>query len=634
VSLQKRMSSHSLNRFQELTGRGVVLRKAPAELALFFVLAIVCCLFVQEALGQQEELFFPFRLHLTDNPRVHHAGRLIDQGKYEEALEILEKVLETNPKDSFARELLREAYLNLKEYEKLELFLKEELRKNPGSAQLLSELADLYFKQERTKEGRALLEGALRSKPREINTYRVVAETYARNRKFSEAIETYRLARKNIKKPYAFAFEIAGMYENMGEWKEASQEYLLHLRGNPQKLRSVSLRLSSIIQTGADQGEIKSAISSAIRRSPKDVTLYRLYGEILLGAGEFDQALEHYKICELLSERKSTPLLDFSSKCLEYKAYRTAREAIKYLFDKKPPSGPSRHRALVNMAKAYQGLGQSQRAIETYREVVESKAHLKLKAEASFAVAEIELYELNDPERALEDFQKVIRDYPLGSYRLQSKLRSADCLLMMNELERASELYEEVASRREMSPAVEEARLRRGDLELYSGNYQDAKRIYGRLIRDFPKGFFINDCLERQFLLIELQDTSSSQLIPLANLFLLEAQRKFDQVLAHIESLDYSQNPFLRDMLLYRRASTNQQLDRPQEALKSLEEIASNSPDGFYAPLSLLLKAKILSEDLGKEQEAGQVYKEIMENYEDSLVSEEARQRLRALGVS
>jgi len=37
---------------------------------------------------------------------------------------------------------------------------------------------------------------------------------------------------------------------------------------------------------------------------------------------------------------------------------------------------------------------------------------------------------------------------------------------------------------------------------------------------------------------------------------------------------------------------------------------------------------------LGKDEDAGQVYKEIMENYEDSLVSEEARERLRALGVS
>jgi len=603
-------------------------------LALSFVLAIVCSLFVQEALGQQEELFFPSRLYFTDNPRVHHAGRLIDQGKYEEAVEILEKVLETNPEDSFARELLKEGYLNLKEYERLEAFIKEELVGNPGSVQLLSELADLYFKQERTKEGRSLMEEALRSKPGEINTYSLVAETYARNRKFSEAIETYRLARKNLKKPYAFAFEIAGMYESMGEWKEASQEYLLYLRGNPQKLRSVSQRLSAIIQTGADQGEIKSAISSAIRQSPKDVSLYRLYGEILLGAGEFDQALESYKICELLSDNKSTPLLDFSSKCLEYKAHKTALEAIRYLFDKKPPSGPSRYRALINMAKAYQGLGQSQKAIETYRQVVETKAHLKLKAEATFSIGEIELYELRDPRGALQDFRKLTEGYPVGSYRLQSKLRSADCLLMMNELEEASRLYEEVASYSEISPAVEEARLRSGDLQLNSGNYKDAKKIYGRLIRDFPKGFFINDCLERQFLLTELQDTSLSQMTPLATLFLLEAQRKFDQVLAHIELLDYSQNPFLKDMLLYRRALTNRQLDRPKEALESLDEIIEKSPDGFYAPFSLLLKAKILSEDLGEEDEAGRVYKQIMEDYEDSLVSEEARERLRALGVS
>jgi len=112
---------------------------------------------------------------------------------------------------------------------------------------------------------------------------------------------------------------------------------------------------------------------------------------------------------------------------------------------------------------------------------------------------------------------------------------------------------------------------------------------------------------------------------PLANLFLLEAQRRFDEVLAHIESLDYSQNPFLRDMLSYRRASTNRQLDRPKEALMSLDEIIQRSPDGFYAPFSLLLKAKILSEDLGKDEDAGQVYKEIMENYEDSLVSEEGK---------
>lgn len=628
------MSSHSLNRFQELTGRGIVLRKAPAELALSFVLVIVCCLLVQEALGQQEELFFPFRLHLTDNPRVHHAGRLIDQGKYEEAVEILEKALETNPKDSFARELLREAYLNLKEYEKLELFLKEELRKNPGSVQLLSELADLYFKQERDKEAITLLEEALELKPREVNTYRLVAEAYSRSGKFEEAIETYRLARKNLSKPYDYAFEVAGMYENMGQWGEAAREYLLHLRNNPDKLRSVSKRLSAIIQTGADQGEIKSAVAGAIRESPKGVVLYQLYGEILLDAGEFRQALESYKICEVLSDQKNTPLLDFSSRCLEYKAYDTALEAIEYLFDKRPPSGPVRHRALSNMAKAYQGLGQSQKAVETYRQVVESKAHLKLKAEASFAIAEIELYELNDPERALEDFQKVVQDYPLGSYPLQSKLRSADCLLMMNELDRARELYEEVASGREMSPAVEEARLRRGDLELYSGNYENAKKIYGRLIRDFPEGFFINDCLERQFLLTELQDTSSSQLTPLGKLFLLEAQREFDQVLAQIESLDYLQNPFLKDMLSYRRASTNRRLDRPKEALKSLDEIIERSPDGFYAPFSLLLKAKILSEDLGKKEEAGQVYKQIMENYEDSLVSEEAREKLRALGVS
>jgi tetratricopeptide (TPR) repeat protein len=604
------------------------------RVTLLVLLVTLLSLLVPQTRGQQEEFFFPAQLHFTNNPKVRAAGLLMEQGEYRKAAEILEGVLEVTPKDSYARELLKESYLNLKEYENLEAFLREELRSDPASVQLKSELADLWLKQDRREEAVGLLEEALQQKAREINTYRLVADTYSRNRMFPEAIETYRRARRDLEKPYAFAFEIAGMHESLGQWREAAQEYLLYLRDDPKKLRSVSQRLSAIIETGADRGEVKSVLSSAIRENPKEVALYRLYGEILLEAGELDQALESYKICELLSDDKSTPLLDFSTKCLEYKSYRTALEAVDYLFDKKPPSGQLEYRALFSRAKAYQGLGESERAISAYREVVGSGAFAKLKAEATFAVAEIELYELKNPGRALQDFRKVVSEYPVGSYRLEAQLRSADCLLMMDDFEEASRLYQEVASRPEKSPVVEEARLRSGDLKLRSGDYGNARMTYGRLIYDFPKGFFINDCLERRFLLAELQDTSSSEIASLANLFLLEAQRRFEQALTFMESLQYPENSFVQDMISYRRASANRQLGKPSEALKSLDEIIERSPDGFYAPFSLLLKAKILAEDLGREEEAGRVYKEIMDDYGDSLVSEEARERLRALGVS
>lgn len=103
------------------------------------------------------------------------------------------------------------------------------------------------------------------------------------------------------------------------------------------------------------------------------------------------------------------------------------------------------------------------------------------------------------------------------------------------------------------------------------------------------------------------------------------AMGRHDEALASLDELlqRFPQHEIYSPLALYKAAMVELKLEKPEEALKYLDRLDSSAGD-MYKDLALAEAASIL-EGLGREEEAAEKYKAIVERFPDSPFAGEAR---------
>jgi tetratricopeptide (TPR) repeat protein len=588
-------------------------------------------------------LFFLFFFSFTFGQDVERylqglevAGELIDQGKAAEAIKLLEELRNTYGDDPALIQLLKRAYLWTKSYDQAEKLIRNDLAKDPRAWRPYCELADVQLKTQNEEEARMNLNKAMDLAPNEKMTYLQVALVYLRNGLTSDAIDTYKLARLSLNAPRIFSLELANIYEALTDYKQAVDEYFLYMRDDSTKFPPIEDRVNRLIQTEENLDGIQLALEERINDNPQDRYSHKLYGDLLFRRGNLELAFETYKTVDRLFEGKGKFILSFAQMCQTKRFFDQALDASEFLLSMSPSKELVVY-AKLSIANSYEGLEKHKDAISTYQETIEEcqkeapSGFASQMAQSYYQIGEIKLSHLREPDEAFLSYQQVISNYPESDRFADALVRLGDCLMTKGNLDSAAQLFENALNDPRAESKEEEIKFKLTEIEFYRGNFEEALQGYGRQVSDFPKGFYVNNSLERVVIITENQSLDRYLLSVFAQALLEELQGKFDSALLKLEKIISAKSATLSDKAQFEKAKIYRQKKKFSSALDVFEELLETYPQSFYCAKAEKLIADIYNYDLEDKPKAIRAYEKVLKDYPRSLFVDEVRERLKEL---
>jgi tetratricopeptide (TPR) repeat protein len=567
------------------------------------------------------------------------ARELIRQGNPGQALTLIMQMKDTYGENTELNELLKDAYLAGKVYDKAEELIKKDIERDPKNWLFYCELANVDIKTQRMDEAKQNLDRAIDLAPDKNRAYQEVAAIYIRNSITAEAIDTYKKARMKLNQPAIFSMELAGIYESLKDYKSAVDEYFLFMGDDSSKFDLVESRINNLVQSQENLDGIQAALNERIKKKPNDKYYQKLYGDLLFRRKDLSGAFETYKKVDDLFNGKGKFILNFASMCYNQKYYENAIQASQYLLSVKPSPGLVLSARLL-IARSDEGLEKFTEAVNVYQEIIdqygnpnsaEAKLYRQEIAFCYFQIGEINLYRFRKPSDAYGFYQKVVTDYRDCDVYPPALVRLSDCLMIEGDLDSARTLLENASQDSRAESKREEIEFKLAEIEFFKGNFEDAQTGYSQLITDFPKGLYVNNSLERIVVIGDNQELDRVFLSSFAAAMREKLQGKYDSALMTLDQLINAKSEKLSDLAQLEKGKVYQEEKKYSSSVDAYQKLLDKYPKSLYRDQAQKLIGDVYNYGLKNKTSAIQAYEKFLKDFDRSMYADEVRDKLQEL---
>jgi Uncharacterized protein conserved in bacteria len=243
-----------------------------------------------------------------------------------------------------------------------------------------------------------------------------------------------------------------------------------------------------------------------------------------------------------------------------------------------------------------------------------------------------------DYERALQFYQRIIREFPQSRFTAYAYYNSACCFNGLKKYTEALNGLKDFVQRYPKHKYAVEAEYKIGEILLATNNYAQAKTYLTQYLQKQPQpetraaaycllgevNYRTNDYAEAiRYYRLCLETGFRSKYAPYARYGLGWAyfdagnyEESLNAFKGFMESFSHHE---LAELVLLQMGEAHRKLKQPEQALSNYEEAIRRFPQGEDAPRVYFLKAEILAEQ-GKSAEATAVYQEIINKFPQAHV--------------
>lgn len=489
------------------------------------------------ALGQQE---------------LDLAYRYEAMGRIEEARAIYQEFL-VNRIPAADEKLFSEVYeryrnlsFQLKSFEEFVSVSKRLLVIHPGEleARILSGIGAGYLKLNKRAEGKNYLLQAVR---KDLELTGNIAEIFAQAEMMKDAVGVILDYRKKQNLPSAFAERLILFYEKMKNYKKATDEVVLLLNSNPQRLNEFIPKLLDYY--ARDRSIIEQVTKVANKQVRVPLSLH-----FLLSQRRYSEAIE---------EINSLPEKSYWARVAEDGLHYPVALAV---YDKLG--------RLSDVARVLRKMGKTQEAGEILK---------KLKTpEAIFELAELQSEELNDPASAVENYRSILNTGKEAVY-----YGLTQTLLMLGKLKEAK------AAIKGMSKTTDRKLFYLLKIALFSLDFDSVAFYSQELTRQFPMSQFRNDALSFGLMISEGGKNLNDYILALFNF----ERKNWDDAQKTAKTL-LGKEGIIGEEAYRLLAQTYLKKNEPAQALAALKELSSRFPKSSLLPKARFEMAQIYREAL------------------------------------
>jgi len=555
-------------------------------------------------------------------------------GNFKSALAYLDNLKNKYGEDPEILNLYKNIYMEAKMYPELESVIRKQLLRSPENPVHLAELGNARFLQDDYRGADSLWALALEKGETNQTVYIYVANFKLRYGDYSGAIETFLSARRRFKIPDMFSTELANIYESQMNYPAAVREYLIRLVKSPDRFLSLSSKILALVEDSEDDDSIIDAVKDMIDSHKDSDVLHEMLGDIYIKTGRMKLAFDTYKDLGKNNQDDGESLYRFAERCVDFKAYDTAIDAINKYFS---VSSKQRRKdmALLLKGKALKYEGYNEQAMVVLQGILQDARDTRVKGDAGYIIGIIHA-ENNRCAPALTAWENSLDFQSYPELRDKVIFEMARCHLQLGSYGAAESLLTIIAEGNNEGEVKEKSQFLLGDLALFKKRYQQAFNAYLHIIKTYPRGDFANDAVARISVISTVGIDSSGITADNSVLDLyagaVEANMlgDYDGAVSLLLNEKIAGSPIGENALFY-AGTICSKAGEGDKAIGLLKSYIEKFPEGLFLDRAYLMLGDQYIENPETFELGREAYNMILEAFQEGPVTELARERLRLL---
>lgn len=563
------------------------------------------------------------------NPQLQMARQLMSAHEFQAAADILEVLYESYPDNSIISNSLKSCYEQSKQFAKGEILLRRLCEQFPQNPSYKLNLAENLVYQGKTDEGKELYKTLYADfNPKNPVAFTNVVRSMIYAGIEDDAFELIGELRKESGDTTLMAIERARILEGKRKYTEAAQEYILILPDTTRTGSTAEKNLAELLDFPESKTPTEKKLMSRIDSDPSGRVL-KILSSYFLKTGRYDEAFDFAVRQDSAVGMTGASLLEYLRGCMERKLYNQAIRMCEYVLSN-IKNKPFLNEFYYRYAESLEELGFYNKAISVYDTILTTFPARNDKAEAAYRIGRIHMERFNNPEMALKFFDSVKTHYVAGFGYNNALMSVPHAYLQMGDLKNARREFQNISKSRRSGESVEEADYYLALVDFFDHNYDSTTAALKKLMVDFPKGYLVNDAIQLSFT-IDQAEGAEDLLNFFAGALLFQEMKLYDSTVSRLTSIADAENKALADIALFRLTETMMKRGDSVSVVKTVDRLENEHPESYYLPYGLKTKADILFSKSESMDEAKEIYRRLLENYQNYPFINEIREKMRKL---
>lgn len=564
------------------------------------------------------------------------AMNYFDKGEFEKAIISFEQLAKDQPGNSLYFQKLVESYQQLKQYDKAQIALETQIKKNP-MANLFVELGYNYQLQKNDSKAKKYYDEALEKVKATPPYVYLVANAFEKKVLLDYAVEAYKIALQKDPK-LKFSFQLAVIYGQQGKTDLMIDTFLDESFENRNTLIMVQNQLSRFMTEESATTPFNDQLrKSLLIRAQKNQDIFwnQFLSWFFVQQKEYSKAFIQEKAIYRREPESLSSIVNLGQLSLDENEEETAQEIFSFVLEN------TQDIDLKILSNYYLMDFKIKKAQEKNYGGIKSELELLMKQfgvspyslSLQILQAHFETFNMKNPEGGKAILKRAL-ELPLNNYqKADAKMELADILLYEEKFNQALIYYSQIEDDLKNDPVGHEASLKAAKTSYFKTDFEWALKQFKEL-KSASTQLIANDALEL-FLLINdntVADSTQIGLKKFARGDYLLYQNKNKEALEQFQSIlkDYKGQE-IEDETLLRIGQTYQKMGNFTEALTQYQSIIENHKDGIYIDEALYFSAEIYNLQLKDTEKAKPLYEKILFEHEDSIYFVDARKKFRQL---
>jgi len=593
-------------------------------------------------------LFFLFvlvQIHTFAQPGADEqlALQFYQNKEFDKALDYYEKLYNKKSPQVFYLPYLN-CLLETKDFKKAEKIAKKQIKQNPDAPNYIVDLGNVYFRADDVEKAKSTWESAVKAIKYDEQVF-AVANAFTTLRQHNFAIAAYLKGRKISQNNYPFSFELAEVYNTLGDRTSMINEYLDVLEIQDSYIQSVQNALQTSFGNDGDQKQnelLKTELLKRISKSPDKTILSELLIWMQIQMKDWEGAFVQGKALDKRKKEEGNRVMALAQLFAQNEAYDVAIKAYNYVIAKGPDVYYYSYARMELLNVYYQKIVSkgNYTALDlteleknyntTISELGKSSSTVPLLKN----LAHLQAFYLNKTDEAKALLEEAINMPQLAAItQAECKLELADVLLMTGDIWEASLRYSQVEKAFKYDVIGQEAKFRVARISYYTADFKWAQAQL-EVLKGATSKLISNDALQLSLIISDALaiDTNEAPLALFAMADLFSFRNIDDKALLLFDSLNKTYpNHALADDIVYKKAQIAIKKMQYDKAAELYEELLKNYGDDILGDDALFKLADLNENQFKNIEKAKELYQQLLEKYSDSLYVVEARKRFRRL---
>lgn len=569
-------------------------------------------------------------------------------GQYEEAKTIYKNIYSQQPWNHSYLEALNNIYIQLKEYNESIDLISADIKKNPENISLYGMLGSTYYTKGDTLKAFQTWEDGISLTHNSVSSHRVIINYALENRAFNKAIEYLKRGKELTNNTDIFSLDLARIYAMTMNFEKAALEYCEIIKNDPNKTPMVIGNMISFLTRSNALLETIAAVSSFNEKN--NITeINRVLIQLYQLNNDYGSAYEYVVKLESQTNSNGSELYRFAQEALRQNKFDIAAKAFNRVVEEYPKS-PLIPQSQIGYAKTFEQALNSKRdslienwkpiskttvvfvddykkVIDLYQQINEQYHGIEVKSETVLRIAEIYFKKLNELDTASQLYNNILSSNAIPQFHYEAKLRLAEIKVLKGDLVDAENLLLDVSMNRKLPEQISShINLLLGKIYFWEGNFGSASEKLSNVAQNLSDDN-ANDALQL-LALIKTLKSDSLTLAEYSKADFMIYKKNFSNAAELLNDLKENKNPIISEFSAFKYAQVLIAGEQYTAAIKTLSGIMEESSLQMFNPEIQYLLGEIKFFALKDYDGALSAYRNILENYSNSLYFDRARQKI------